>query len=160
LNQSGASADCWLLALEYVCHVLNLLASATLAWIPPLQALSGQTQDTSTLLVCAFYEPVYYNPHNDGFPSNSNEELGRWVGVANNVGDALTFKLLTPSKQIIFGSVIWSALDPTLRHKRLTPLGGEKYTNHADDKIFVCSNKSTADDPNVPRHMPTLIPKT
>jgi hypothetical protein len=30
LNQSGTSADCWLLALEYVCHVLNLLASATL----------------------------------------------------------------------------------------------------------------------------------
>jgi hypothetical protein len=132
-----------LLALEYVCHVLNVLASATLGWIPPIQALTGQ------LLVCAFYEPVYYKPHYDGFPSNSNGELGRWVGVAKNVGDALKFKLLTPLKQIIFRSIIWSALDPTLHHKRLTTLGGEKDTNHADDKIFVRSNKSTADDPTI-----------
>jgi hypothetical protein len=84
------------------------------------------------LLVCAFYEPVYYNPHYDGFPSNL---LGQWVGVATNVGDVLTFKLLTSNQKIIFRSVILLALDPTLHHKRLAPLGGEKGTNHADDKI-------------------------
>jgi hypothetical protein len=126
VNLSGASPDCLLLALQYFCHVLNHLASATLKWLPPLQVLTGQTQDTSTLLVCAFYEPVYYNPHYDGFPSNPNEELAHWVGVATNFGDALTFKLLTSNQKVIFRSVIRSALDPTLRHKRLAPLGGEK----------------------------------
>jgi hypothetical protein len=30
LNLSGAPPDCWLLALQYVCHVHNHLASATL----------------------------------------------------------------------------------------------------------------------------------
>jgi hypothetical protein len=93
---SGAPADCWLLAVQYVCHVLNHLASSTLKWIPPLQILTGQTQDISALLVCAFWEPVYYNPHSDGFPSHRNEELGHLVGVANHVGDALTFKILSP----------------------------------------------------------------
>jgi hypothetical protein len=122
LNQSGAPADCWLLAVQYVCHVLNLLASSTLKWIPPLQALTGQKQDISALLVCAFWEPVYYNPHNDGFPSNRNEELGHWVGIAPNIGDALTFKILSPCHKVIYRSVIRSALDPTLRHKRLAPL--------------------------------------
>jgi hypothetical protein len=67
LNQSGAPADCWLLAVQYVCHVLNHLASFTLKWIPPLQVLTGQTQDISALLVCAFWEPVYYYPHSDAF---------------------------------------------------------------------------------------------
>jgi hypothetical protein len=118
LTQSGAPAECWLLAVQYVCHILNLLASSTLKWIPPLQALTGQKQDISALLVCAFWEPVYCNPHHNGFPSNRNEERGNWVGVASNVGDALTFKILSPSKKIIFCSVIRSALDPTLRHKR------------------------------------------
>jgi hypothetical protein len=90
-----------------------------------------------TIRSCAFYEPVYYNPHFDGFPSNPNEELGQWAGVETNVGDALTFKLLTSNQKVIFRSVIRPALDPTLRHKRL---GGEKGTNHAGDKIFVRSN--------------------
>jgi hypothetical protein len=56
--------------LQYVCHVLNQLVSATLKWLPLLQVLKGQAQDTSTLLVCSFYEPVYFSPHYDGFPSN------------------------------------------------------------------------------------------
>jgi hypothetical protein len=162
LNQSGASADSWLLAVQYVCHVLNHLASSTLGWMPPLQVLTGQTPDTSALLVCAFWEPVYYNPHYDGFPSSPNEELGRWVGVAPNVGDALTFKILSPANKVIFRSVIRSALDPSLRHKRLAPLGGE--SNHADDKIFVRANsdKSTTakkGGPSVPSRMPTIDPK-
>ena len=159
LNQSGAPADCWLLAMQYVCHVLNLLASSTLKWIPPLQALTGQKQDISALLVCTFWEPVYYNPHEDGFPSQPNEELGHWVGVASNVGDALTFKLLSPSQKIIARSVVRSALDPTLRHKRLAPLGGE--ISHVDDKLFVRSksDQSTSDGPSIPRRMPTIDPK-
>jgi hypothetical protein len=57
LNQSGAPADFWLLAFQYVCHVLHHLASSTLKRIPPLQVLTGQTQDISALLVCAFWNP-------------------------------------------------------------------------------------------------------
>ena len=159
LNQSGAPADCWLLAVQYVCHVLNHLASSTLKWIPPLQALTGQTQDISALLVCAFWEPVYYDPHSDGFPSNRNEELGHWVGIATHVGDTLTFKILSPQQKVIYRSIIRSALDPTLRHKRLAPLGGE--VSHADDKLFVRSKSDPAitDEPSVPRRMPTIDPK-
>jgi hypothetical protein len=71
------------------------------------------SQFITTLIMMAFH-PIQI----------SNEELGRWVGVARSVGDDLIIKLLTPSKQIIFWSVIRSTLDPTLRHTRLTPLGG------------------------------------
>jgi hypothetical protein len=112
------------------------LASATLGWIPLLQAITGQTQGTSTLLVCAFYEPVYFKPHYDGLLSNYNQALGRWVGVATNVGDALTFNLYTPCNQVIFRSVIQSALDPTLHHKRLTVFGKENNSYHAGDTIL------------------------
>jgi hypothetical protein len=159
LNQSGALADFWLLAVQFVCHVLNRLASSNLKWIPPLQVLSGQTQDISALLVCAFWEPVYYNPHSNCFPSHHNEELGHWVGVATHVRDALTFKILSPHQKVIYRSIIWSALDPKLRHKRLAPLGGE--VSHAADKLFLRSksDKATTDEPSVPRRMPTIDPK-
>jgi hypothetical protein len=111
------------------------------------------------LLVCAIWEPVYYNPHSDGFPYHRNEELGHWVGVATHVGDALTFKILSPQQKVIYRSIIRSALDPTLRHKRLAPLGGE--VSHVDDKLFVRSksDKATTDEPSVPRRMPTIDPK-
>jgi hypothetical protein len=97
------------------------------------------------------YDHVYCNPHSDGFPSNSNEELRRWVSVANSAGGDLTFKLLTPSKQIIFLPVSWSALDP---HYVISVL------LHADNKLFVFSNKSTPVDPNNTRHSQLLIQKT
>ena len=161
LNLSGAPPECWLLALMHVCYVLNHLASAALDWTPPLQALTGQTQDTSALFVCSFYEPIYYNPHTGGFPSSSNEEMGHWVGVATHVGDALTFKVLTPAKKLIYRSAIRSALDPTVRHRRLAPFGGEHATNHAGDKVFVRSNFDTTklDDPNVATRLPTIDPE-
>jgi hypothetical protein len=66
----------------------------------------SQTQDTSTLLVCAFNDPVDYSPHYDGFPSNPKEDFGHWVGVATNVGKALTFKLLTTNQKVIFRAVM------------------------------------------------------
>ena len=110
------------------------------------------------MFVCSFFEPVYYDPHYDGFPSSSNEELGNWVGIADNVGDALTFKILTPSCKVIFRSVIRSALDPSTRHKRLAPLGGE--TNSVGDKIFIRSNFDTnqADCPSIANRMATIKP--
>jgi hypothetical protein len=102
----------------------------------------GQTRDISALFVCEFWEPVYYNPHSDGFPSHRNEELGHLVGAATHVGDALTFKILSPQQKVIYCLIIRSALYPTFRHKRLAPLGGE--VSHAADKLFVHSKSDKA----------------
>jgi hypothetical protein len=140
---------------------LDVCASSTWGWIPPLQALTGQTQDTSALFVCSFYEPIYYDPHHDGFPSKNSEEHGNWVGIPTHVGDALTFKILTPSKKVIYWSVIRSALDPSVWNKRLAPLEGETATNNSGDKVFICSNLDTTklNDPNVTSRMPTIAPE-
>lgn len=68
LYQSGDSSSRWFLSLEYVGSVLNLLESTTLSWTPPLEALTGQSQDTLTL---DFYKPEYYYPNYGGFSSKS-----------------------------------------------------------------------------------------
>jgi hypothetical protein len=52
LNQSGAPANCWLLAVQYVCHVLNHLASSTLSRFHLCRFLLAK-QNISALLVCA-----------------------------------------------------------------------------------------------------------
>jgi hypothetical protein len=40
LNLSGAPAGTWLLALMYVCLLINHLASSALGWKTPMQALT------------------------------------------------------------------------------------------------------------------------
>ena len=60
MNTSGCTACCWQLCLQYICVVLNHLASPTLQGICPVQALEGTTPDISFLLHFSFYEPVYY----------------------------------------------------------------------------------------------------
>ena len=88
MNTSGCPACCWLLCLQYICVVLNHLASPTLQGICPVQALEGTTPDISFMLHFSFYEPVYYRIDSSepdlNFPSSSNEKKGYWVGFADN----------------------------------------------------------------------------
>jgi hypothetical protein len=61
MNFSGAPATSLLLALCYVCLLLNHLASSALGWKSPEQVLSGQRPDIFKFLHVSFYEPVYYH---------------------------------------------------------------------------------------------------
>ena len=128
MNTSGCPACCWLLCLQYICVVLNHLASPTLQGICPVQALGGTTPDISFMLHFSFYEPVYYRIDSSEpdlhFPSSSNDKKGYWVGFANNQGDRLTWRILTEDTQkIIIRSGIRSALRTTTNQRLASPSG-------------------------------------
>ena len=128
MNTSGCPAFCWLLCLQYICVVLNHLASPTLQGICPVQALEGTTPDISFLLHFSFYEPVYYRIDSFepdlNFPSSSNEKKGYWVGFADNQGDSLTWRILTEDTQkIIIRSGVRSALRTTTNQRLASPSG-------------------------------------
>ena len=132
MNTSGCPACCWLLCLQYICVVLNHLASPTLQGICPVQALEGTTPDISFLLHFSFYEPIYYRIDSSepdlNFPSSSNEKKGYWVGFADNQGDSLTWRILTEdTRKIIIRSGVRSALRTTTNH-RLASSSGEGTT--------------------------------
>ena len=128
MNTSGCPAFCWLLCLQYICVVLNHLASPTLQGICPVQALEGTTPDISFLLHFSFYEPVYFRIDSSepdlNFPSSSNEKKGYWVGFADNQGDSLTWRILTEDTQkIIIRSGVRSALRTTTNQRLASPSG-------------------------------------
>ena len=128
MNTSGWPACCWLLCLQYICGVLNHLASSTLQGICPVQALEGTPPDISFLLPFSFYEPVYYRIDSSEpdlhFPSSSNEKKGYWVGFADNQGDSLTWRILTEDTQkIIIRSGVRSALRTTTNQRLASPSG-------------------------------------
>ena len=128
MNSSGCPACCWLLFLQYICVVLNPLASPTPQGICHVQALEGTTPDISFMLHFSFYEPVYYRIDSSEpdlhFPSLSNEKKGYWVGFADNPGDRLTWRILTEDTQkIIICSGIRSGLRTTTNQHLASPLG-------------------------------------
>jgi hypothetical protein len=74
--------------------------------------LLGYTPDITVLLQFYFFEPVYYQQLDGKFPDDPKECLGRFVGIAETVGSAITFKILTESNKIIIRSVVRSATKP------------------------------------------------
>ena len=157
MNRTGAHASTWLLCLNYVCYLLNHLASDHLGNISPLQALTGQQPDISALIQFHFFEPVYYLMPTQDFPSESEEKLGYWVGIAENCGDALTYQILTEDTlKIIPRSVVRSASKPQDANLRLDPAGGE-----GDQKpiLFVQDrNDFVGDSPTGFKPMPGFDP--
>jgi len=134
LDRTGAPAYCWLLAMLYVCFILNHVATASLGYQTPLFQLTGVTTDISILLNFQFYEPVYYATAaalkyegKPAFPSEVAEGKGRFVGFGDSVGDVLTYKILTDdTHKIIYRSYVRSALNEEERNRRLDPDVPEK----------------------------------
>ena len=130
MERSGAPENLWLLCTQYVVYTLNRLASANLHYRTPYEALYGHTPDISSLLQFHFYQPVYYashNPKDKKFPSSTTEKLGRFVGVAESVGDALTYMILTEdSTQLLYRSTV-RPVTASSTNFRLSPHGGETF---------------------------------
>jgi len=119
MNRTGSPDNLWFLCHEYVCHVHECTANEHLNWETPLQKSGHGTPDISHILTHSWYEPVYYYEPDESHPK-SKEKPGYFVGFAENVGDALTFKILThKTRQIIHRSVVRSALDPKAPNKRI-----------------------------------------
>ena len=85
----------------------------------PREVRHGGLQDISAFLEYWLYEPGLYLDSDETFPS-SKEKPGWWVGVANNVGDAMTFKILTEdTHKVVHRSVICPAKDDCFKNKRV-----------------------------------------
>jgi hypothetical protein len=78
------------------------------------------------MLYFFFYKPVYYLVDETNFPSESKELHGQWVGVSENVGHFMTYKIMTgDTRRIIYHSNIRSATDPNAQNLHLDPLNDE-----------------------------------
>jgi hypothetical protein len=120
LNHTGAPDFVWIWAYQYLALINHWTAGRTLRWKCPYTKRHGVTPDISALLSFHFYEPVYYLDVEEPAPL-SKEKAGHWLGVAQNVGDALTYHILTDdTQQVIQRSVIRSRNDRYGVNKRVT----------------------------------------
>ncbi|EEC44126.1 predicted protein [Phaeodactylum tricornutum CCAP 1055/1] len=96
----------WDYAITYVVIVRNNTARKALNWQTPLTVMTGDTSDISELLDFEFYEPVQYfdNPEIK-FPQ-AKAKVGRWLGIATNVGQAMCYYVLTDKGTVIARSTV------------------------------------------------------
>ena len=146
LKYRGVPAKCWYLVLEYVSDVLNFTAHQSLHWKTPHEALYGQTPDISCLTRFQFWDEVYFPRHDPGFPSDTEEIKGRWVGFSKNVGNAMTWKVLnTETDRVLERSRVRpAALQRNLAADALSPDPTQGPLPDATDI------NPLADDPDVP----------
>ena len=160
MNRTGAPGNTWLLAFTYVCMLLNVLASPALADKVPLTALTGEVVDISPYLQFSFYEPVYVKRSKASFPSESEEVRGRWVGLAEGIGDAMTWQiLLDDTLEVVPRSVVRSATNPKHLNMRLESDSGENEDHDEHDNIkFVQSCHDNMENPSNFQPMPLFDP--
>jgi hypothetical protein len=108
MDRVGCPDMLWLLATKYVVYLLNRTATKSLEWKTPIEQAFGDTPDISNLLQFSFWELVYYYTPAKGFPS-TKEAIGRFVGIAENIGDFMTYFVLTDTGQVLARSQVRTA---------------------------------------------------
>ena len=90
MDKTGAPNYLWAMCSMYVAYSLNHLAQPGLNWRIPIEAFYGYTPDISSVLLFSFLQKV--NNLDAGIPiSKLKRKAGRFVGIAKNDGDAMTF---------------------------------------------------------------------
>jgi len=98
LDRTGAPPMLWLLASQYLAALHNHSADETLNWAIPLTLRHGDTPDISKSHTCSFMRKCIYLDYQEVYP-DTKEKPGYWLGIADNVGDILTYKILTDHTQ-------------------------------------------------------------
>ncbi|MGH7973894.1 MAG: hypothetical protein ACREBR_00110, partial [bacterium] len=104
MDTSCAPVKAWSHALMHAAWCLNRLATKSLGYITPYEYARGETPDLSVLQF-NFWEQLYYLDPLSRFPQPS-ERPGRFLGIADYIGDAMTYWILNEKNQIIARSCV------------------------------------------------------
>jgi hypothetical protein len=121
LNWIGAQDNLWFLSQDYLEHVHNLSANRQINWkIPEQLSKGGEIPDIFHILMFYWFEPVVYLDPVSKFPETT-ERPGYFVGFADSLGDALTFKTLKNYLvTVLHRIVVRSAADANHQNRRVS----------------------------------------
>jgi Reverse transcriptase (RNA-dependent DNA polymerase) len=107
LDRTGAPDAAWFHAAQYLAGVHSILSNPKLPdQMTPKQYRTGVTPDISPWLQFTFWQPILFLDNENSWPS-SKERSGYWLGVAENIGDFLTYWIFDDqSKQVLARSVV------------------------------------------------------
>jgi hypothetical protein len=132
LDRTGAPDPFWFPAIQYLAEIHNICADPSIKYAIPKAIRTGVTQDISAYLQFKFFEPILYLDHENTFPM-SKERTGRYLHVAENIGDKLTYFIYDEqTRQVLARSVVRTKgrnyrvkFDPFLsKHRKHTASNG------------------------------------
>jgi uncharacterized lipoprotein YehR (DUF1307 family) len=97
MERANTPVKLWDFCVNYVSHLRNHISQplSQLQGRTPYEIVTGNTPDISELLEFEWYQPIwYYEPSK--FP-HQNKHIGRWLGIAHRIGQALCFWILPRS---------------------------------------------------------------
>ena len=132
----------WDYAQEHAVEIHNHTSRKTLNWLTPLECETGDTPDCSHLLYFDFYEPVWYWDNPEAKFPTQKRKLGRWLGVARNVGQALCFYILVHNGEVITRSTVKAVTeqDGSNMSHDIATFDTEVRGNFAEDDVLQISS--------------------
>jgi hypothetical protein len=108
MSKTGAPKRLWDFCTQYQCKLRNVIAHShyKLQGRTPYEMVVGRTPDISEYLDFQWYETIWYLDHDANFPAEDKRKLGKWLGVAHNVGQALCFYIMPQSGKPIVRSTM------------------------------------------------------
>lgn len=105
MDRCGAPDSAWYFCIKYLADIHSICYDKTIG-TTPWRRRHGTTPDISAFLQFSFWQRVLYLDHESSWPA-SHERPGYWVGVCDNIGDALTYWIVDDqSKQLLARSVV------------------------------------------------------
>jgi hypothetical protein len=118
MDKSGANEKFWKYAITAAADNINHTAFKSINWRTPWEAVMGETPDISPLLNFKFFEKIVYLDTPYSFPE-SKEKPGRVLTRALNVGDAMTYNIVTENGTVIQRSVMRSVEEEEDLNRRI-----------------------------------------
>ena len=158
MDRVSCPSGYWLLCTLFVIGLLNVLANQN--GEIPNSIVTGQVTDVSPYLSFHFWEEVLVSN-----ADNSDEEMARWCGPADNVGDILTYYvLLHKSKRLVVRSNVRpakSALFPNRRAQERARQAADQRNGVSDGEENVPTGAALDTEPDpeplqIPTHRPVV----
>jgi hypothetical protein len=111
LRKTGAPVEFWCYAAQWAAKIISLTAHdlPILGSRTPEERIIGRTPDISEYANYSWYQWVWYRDQ-ASFPE-PQIRLGRWLGVSEDVGQAMTYWILTDKNTVIARSSVKSLED-------------------------------------------------
>jgi hypothetical protein len=101
MNRSRTPKPLWDYCSTYTCKLRSMLAlPRNPEGRPAAEVMTGETQDNSEYLHFDWYQAVHHYDAKQVFPAE-REEIGRWLGPAHDVGQALCYWVLKPNGELV-----------------------------------------------------------
>ncbi len=104
MHRNRCPESLWCYGMEYTKSIRQLAAKPNLDWRTPMEVLTGETPDCTEYIEFDFYGWVKYKEHKS--KTGNDISLGRWLGVAHDIGQAMTYWILKENGEVVARSTV------------------------------------------------------